>query len=55
MYILPLNQITVHDASRVGSKALSLGELVRAGLNVPPGIVVTTDAYRRVAESAGAF
>ncbi|HEY6042384.1 MAG TPA: PEP/pyruvate-binding domain-containing protein [Anaerolineae bacterium] len=53
MYILPLDQITVQDASRVGGKALSLGELVRAGLNVPPGIVVTTDAYRAFVELNG--
>src|SRR5512143_3856205 len=53
MYILPLDQITVHDAPRVGGKALSLGELVRAGLKVPPGIVVTTDAYRAFVELNG--
>ncbi len=30
---------------RVGGKAANLGELIGAGLPVPPGFVVTTDAY----------
>ncbi|HEX7302798.1 PEP/pyruvate-binding domain-containing protein [Lentzea sp.] len=33
----------------VGGKAANLGELIRAGLPVPPGFCVTTDAYRAVA------
>ena len=35
-----------HDLESAGGKAANLGELVRAGLPVPPGFVVTTDAYR---------
>ena len=35
----------------VGGKAANLGELTRAGLPVPPGFCVTTDAYRAVAEA----
>ena len=31
----------------VGGKAQSLGQLDAAGLPVPPGFVVGTDAYRR--------
>lgn len=30
---------------RVGGKGASLGELVRAGFIIPPGFVVTTDAF----------
>jgi phosphohistidine swiveling domain-containing protein len=37
----------------VGGKAANLGELVRAGLPVPPGFCVTTAAYELVAEGAG--
>lgn len=37
------------DLRRVGGKALNLGVLIRAGFPVPPGYVVTTDAYRCVA------
>jgi rifampicin phosphotransferase len=36
-----------------GGKGANLGELVRAELPVPPGYVVTTDAYREVAATAG--
>lgn len=35
------------DVSTAGGKAANLGELVRAGLPVPAGFVVTTDAYRQ--------
>lgn len=34
------------DAARAGGKGANLGEMVRAGLPVPPGFVVTADAYR---------
>jgi pyruvate,water dikinase len=36
----------------VGGKAANLGELIRAGLPVPPGFCLTTEAYRRVAGNA---
>lgn len=34
------------DVTRAGGKGANLGELVRAGLPVPPCFVVTADAYR---------
>jgi pyruvate,water dikinase len=34
------------DLALVGGKGANLGELIRAGLPVPPGFVITTDAYR---------
>ena len=37
----------------VGGKAANLGELVRAGLPVPPGFCVSTTAYDLVAHDAG--
>ncbi len=37
----------------VGGKAANLGVLTRAGLPVPPGVCVTTEAYRQVAAEAG--
>ncbi|MBP2320265.1 pyruvate,water dikinase [Kibdelosporangium banguiense] len=37
----------------VGGKAANLGELTRAGLPVPSGFCVTTEAYRQVATLAG--
>lgn len=37
----------------MGGKAANLGELVRARLPVPPGFVVTTDAYRAFVDTHG--
>ncbi|WP_086821374.1 PEP/pyruvate-binding domain-containing protein [Allokutzneria sp. NRRL B-24872] len=37
----------------VGGKAANLGELINAGIPVPPGFCVTTDAYRRMIEVTG--
>ena len=47
MTIVPFEHCTPELASRVGGKAVGLGGLLRAGLPVPPGFVVTTDVYRR--------
>ena len=44
--IADLGAFTRDDIAVVGGKAANLGELVRAGMPVPPGFVVTTDAYR---------
>lgn len=44
--ILFFDQITAADAPRVGGKGFSLAMTARAGLPVPDGFVVTTDAYR---------
>jgi pyruvate,water dikinase len=37
--------VDAHHAAAVGGKGASLGELARAGLAVPPGFVVTVDAF----------
>ncbi len=49
----PLAEFGAADIAAVGGKAANLGELMRAGLPVPPGFVVTTDAYAQVARLAG--
>lgn len=36
-----------HDVALVGEKAYTLGRLLRAGYNVPAGVVLTTDAFAR--------
>jgi pyruvate,water dikinase len=41
------------DVARVGGKGANLGELTTAGLPVPPGFVVTADAYLRALDQAG--
>ncbi|MBI5305450.1 MAG: hypothetical protein HY868_25195 [Chloroflexi bacterium] len=52
-FILSLDAITADDAPRVGGKAWRLGELMRVGVRVPPGFVITTDAYRAFIASNG--
>src|SRR5882757_5430025 len=47
--ILFFDAITDADAPRVGGKGFSLGKMAAAGLPVPAGFVITTDAYRRLA------
>jgi phosphoenolpyruvate synthase/pyruvate phosphate dikinase len=42
--IIRLDQVTLADRDRVGSKAANLGELLRAGFAVPDGVVVVGDA-----------
>src|SRR3990170_5955946 len=44
--VQPLSAFSRHDVEVAGGKGANLGELVRAGLPVPAGFVVTTDAYR---------
>jgi len=43
--ILPLDSARA-DLSTVGGKGANLARLARAGFPVPPGILVTTTAYR---------
>jgi pyruvate,water dikinase len=44
--VVNLADVTDADLALVGGKAGKLGEVVRQGLPVPPGIVVTTEAYQ---------
>src|SRR5690606_22648614 len=41
------------DVERVGGKGANLGELTRAGFPVPPGFVVTAEAYLHALDVAG--
>src|SRR5436305_1104078 len=51
-YVLFFEEIDSSQLPRVGGKGANLGELTRAGLPVPPGFCVTTEAYVQIAESA---
>src|SRR5262245_30431212 len=51
--ILFFDAITEADAAKVGGKGLSLARMASAGLSVPPGFVITTEAYRRIARTGG--
>jgi pyruvate, water dikinase len=44
--VVELADTSASDIDTVGGKAGKLGELVRQGLPVPPGFVITTEAYQ---------
>lgn len=44
--VVPFAQIGSGDVLIAGGKGASLGEMTRAGIPVPPGAVVTTEAFR---------
>ncbi len=48
--ILFFDDISDADAPQVGGKGFSLGKTAAAGLPVPPGFVITTQAFRRLSE-----
>src|SRR3954451_14995713 len=52
-WVAPLAAFGRDDVASAGGKAANLGELVRAGLPVPPGFVVTTTAYREFVAGHG--
>jgi pyruvate, water dikinase len=45
-YIAWFEEVSKQDAPLVGGKGANLGEMTRAKLPVPPGFVVTVDAFR---------
>lgn len=51
--VIPLTGVGRGDVAVAGGKGANLGELVRAGLPVPPGFVVTTEAYREFVRATG--
>ncbi|MBO3744192.1 PEP/pyruvate-binding domain-containing protein [Actinoplanes flavus] len=51
-FVLDFADIDAGMLPEVGGKAANLGKLARAGLPVPPGACVTTDAYRQAADAA---
>lgn len=52
-FTIPFDSIGGDDLPRVGGKCASLGEMTQAGVAVPPGFAVTTDAYRSMLETTG--
>lgn len=47
MYIQLFDNITKKDIETAGGKGANLGEMTRAGIPVPPGAVLTAQAYQR--------
>ncbi|WP_400998726.1 phosphoenolpyruvate synthase [Agromyces sp. GXQ0307] len=46
-------EVRLGDAPTVGGKGANLGEMTSAGLPIPPGFVVTAEAYLRAVSAAG--
>ena len=44
-YTLEFSNINSLNFSKVGGKCASLGEMIQAGIDVPNGFAVTTDAF----------
>ncbi|RLG59822.1 MAG: phosphoenolpyruvate synthase [Candidatus Hydrothermarchaeota archaeon] len=53
MEIVWFNDLSKEDVGLAGGKGANLGELVRAGLPVPEGFVVTSKAYKRFLKDSG--
>ncbi len=53
LFTLPFTAIGRADHDRVGGKCASLGEMTQAGVAVPPGFAVTTDAYASMLANHG--
>ncbi|MEM1793001.1 MAG: phosphoenolpyruvate synthase [Thermofilaceae archaeon] len=51
--ILWFEELTKDDVPLVGGKNANLGEMIRAGIPVPPGFAVTAYAYRKFIEETG--
>jgi len=51
--IVDLSEVGLADVGLVGGKGANLGEMIAAGFPVPPGFVVTADAYLDAMELAG--
>lgn len=51
--VIRLEALTRAQTSLAGGKGVNLGRLLHLGLPVPPGFVVTTDAYRAVIAANG--
>lgn len=51
--VVGLERVGREDLEIAGGKGANLGEMIRAGMPVPDGFVVTTDAYARAAQAVG--
>jgi rifampicin phosphotransferase len=49
----PLSSVSLQDLADVGGKAARLGEALRLGAPVLPGVVLSTDLYRRFMRQGG--
>lgn len=52
-YVRDISHLRIADAEEAGGKGANMGELVAAGLPVPPGFVLLRDCYRDSMRSGG--
>ncbi len=52
-YLRDISALTIRDAEEAGGKGANMGELVAAGLPVPPGFVLLRDCYRDSMRAGG--
>src|SRR4030042_2449646 len=52
-YIRWFHEVSAADVGLVGGKGANLGEMVAAGLPVPPGFCLCAQAYRDFVQAAG--
>ncbi|NIO03785.1 MAG: phenylphosphate synthase subunit beta, partial [Proteobacteria bacterium] len=52
-YVLNFREVDQRSIPLVGGKNASLGEMIKAGIRVPPGFAVTTDTYSGFITEAG--
>jgi pyruvate,water dikinase len=53
MYVKKFEELGKSDIGIAGGKGANLGELTQAGIPVPPGFVVTAQAYEYFMDEAG--
>ncbi len=51
--VVKFQEVGKGDIPLVGGKGANLGEMLRANIPVPPGFIVTADAYARFIEQSG--
>jgi pyruvate,water dikinase len=51
--VVSLTQVDRQDVALVGGKGANLGELIAAGFPVPPGFVITSEAFRQTLDATG--
>jgi len=52
-YVLWIEELSKDDINVAGKKCSNLGEMYRAGLPVPPGFVLTLEAYKKFLKDTG--
>ncbi len=53
MHVVWIKDVRKDDVSLVGGKGANLGELINAGLPVPPGFIVTSEAFFEFLKESG--